>query len=294
MSNWLSVGSLLALRQSAHEISVVEVIGRDLDTLQKSSARACVKIRFLSPAACQAALQALAGVDAVLLGGQGNHFWAVRATVGLVDEQNRLLPPHGAHVQFQDAVQVSNNFGVSRPVLAALQSSHVANPKIASVLFGGTHDAAQEALGAPPWQDDEGTRQWLQVQVDRMDDAQRAAFNAALVNPVALIQGPPGVSRLSPSLEVRMLWQVACSALLEASMGACAAFGSGALCRHWQDHDRRGGHTRTAHLHQSCSRPVLRGNPGLRLAARAAAAHRRRALSRSASSLPPILRSSVG
>ena len=168
----------------------VEIVGRDIEHLKDLNTRARVEVRFLSKADVSRMLAALASCDAVSLRGRYVTKASHQAFLESQPQDAQLL--RDLHVAVGDAIQVSDSFGVARPVLEALQSKRLAAPPCADTLFGGAHTAVPEPLQAPPWEQCEDTRAWLQAQVGRMDGAQRAAFDATLIRPVSLIQGPPG------------------------------------------------------------------------------------------------------
>jgi hypothetical protein len=192
-TKWLSFGSLIALRQSAQEMSFVEIIDRDANELAKMDTCACVKIRFCHAKDERDFLATLAAIPTVC--GPDGHTWLMQTSQQPKDGTGGpvLAPPH---VTFADAVQISNNFHVCRSILEALQSSRLAAPPFASTLFGGDHSRPFQPLSKPNWQlnTDASTREWLEAQIIKMDAAQQAAFHEALSCPVALIQGPPGAA----------------------------------------------------------------------------------------------------
>ena len=189
-SRWLSMGSLIALRHDGKNMCFVEITGRDADDLARSNTRAHVTVAFLNADDRRAVLTALANTHAVRPNDQTG--WRTAESVAAAQEANNPDLMQIVQVGFHDAVQVSNNFGVSRPVLQALQSGCLADPPFQDVLFTQKHGEEQQQLAPPPWEADVRTRQWMQPQLDKMDAAQRAAFDVSLVQPVSLIQGPPG------------------------------------------------------------------------------------------------------
>jgi hypothetical protein len=176
-------------------MSFVEIIGRDVNELAAKKTRACVRIRFCHAEDERHFLAALAAVPTVR--GPDGHTWLMQTSQQPQEQDGTgglvlALP----HVAFADAVQISNNFGVCRPILEALQSSRLAAPPFASTLFGGDHSRPLKPLSEPNWQVEANasTREWLEAQIVKMDAAQQAAFHEALSRPVALIQGPPGAA----------------------------------------------------------------------------------------------------
>ena len=89
-----------------------------------------------------------------------------------------------------DIVQAAPDFGISKPVLQALQDERLLQPPLPE-LFTGDHSQVA-LLDAPVWQNDEDVAKWVQAQLDMFDKAQRSAFDGALRQRVALVQGPPG------------------------------------------------------------------------------------------------------
>lgn len=210
-SKWLPVGGLLALRglqspgdtgaaavasaNASDALILVEIIGRDADELAELATRARVRVAFCHDADAVAVLSVLAAAKAQRVHRNDPDYGRVEDWLMEADDPqfDKLIP---VHAKLGDAVQISSNFGVTRPVLQALQAPALAEPPFARELLGGQHGAdelAALAVPEPEWRQDNATREWLEQQLARMDGAQRAAFDSAVTRRVALIQGPPGV-----------------------------------------------------------------------------------------------------
>lgn len=198
-THWLAVGSLVALRNptaQAHDspIVFVEVTGRDVNMLKTMQTRARVRVRFLNQKDALVVMATYAKTRAELTRDRG---WCAETPAS---------GPQPVHAAFTDAVQLSGNFSVSRTVLEALQSQRLAHPPFADALFGGKHSVQPPALPVPPWQRDADAAAWIQPQLNRMDAAQRTAFDAMLSRPVSLVQGPPGAQHAQSATVLCLSW----------------------------------------------------------------------------------------
>lgn len=140
-SKWLQVGTLLALAQSETQMCFVEVVGRDIEHLKDLNTRARVEVRFLSSNDVERVFEALAACVAVNVNGRYVTAESHQAYLESQTRDSKLLKD--VAVEVGDAVQISGNFGVARPVLEALQSARLAAPPFASTLFGGVHGEAE-------------------------------------------------------------------------------------------------------------------------------------------------------